>query len=375
MESKLKPFKEQNEKAVIKLENAKENNRLVAGVFCAFAPEELIRAAGAIPVGLCGKSEVPIPDAEELLPPSLCPLIKSSFGYAYTDTCPFFGASDFIIGETTCDGKKKMFEYLNDIIPVHVMQLPYCAESPFAIKLWKSEILRLKDVLEEKTGKKLSDNSIKKEIKELNKRRYLLKKISLLMSKDCPPLTGKELLVVMEARNTAYDTVFFNNLLEDLYKDLKNYENKELKNKKRILITGCPMGIGTDKILEIAEDCGATIVVQENCTGLKSFDRICSEKKDPFDALAEFYINTPCACMSPNSGRKQRLSELVKEFNIEGVIDACLINCHPYNTESKIIGEIIESKSQIPFLHLETDYSVSDTEQLKTRIEAFIEMI
>lgn len=375
MERILKPVKSLNEKAVLKLEEAKDQGRLVAGVFCTFAPEELIRAAGAIPVSLCGKSEVPIPDAEEILPSSLCPLIKSSYGYAYTDTCPFFGASDFIIGETTCDGKKKMFEYLNDIVPTHVMQLPYSATDPFAIEMWKNEILKLKRILEEKTGKEISYHDIKNQILLLNERRRLLKKISGLMKKDVPPLTGKEHLYIMESKNFAYDTKEYNKTLEKLYRDLENYENPELKNRKRILITGCPMGIGTDKVLDIAEASGANVVVQENCTGLKSFDRLCREDIAPVDSLTDYYLNTPCACMSPNQGRFSRLVELIKEYSIDAVIDSTLLNCHPFNVESRKLGEVCEDIAGTPFLHIESDYSLSDTEQIKTRVEAFIEML
>jgi benzoyl-CoA reductase/2-hydroxyglutaryl-CoA dehydratase subunit BcrC/BadD/HgdB len=375
IQSLLEPFKKLNETAVLKLEQAKEKNKIIAGVFCAFAPEEIIRAAGAIPVGLCGKSEIPISAAEEILPMSLCPLIKSSFGYAYTDTCPYFAASDFIIGETTCDGKKKMFELLDDIIPTHVMQLPYSVSDRFAIGMWENEVLKLKALIEEKTGNKISDSDIVSQIKLLNKRRYLLKELALLMKKSSPPLLGKELLLIMESRNYAYDTEKYNSLLEELLNKLESYENKELKKRKRILITGCPMGIGTDKILELTEESGGIAVVLENCTGLKSFDRQCPETENPVLALSEFYLNTPCACMSPNKNRLNRLAELAEEFKIDGVIDACLLNCHPYNVESKTVADCMEKSLNIPFIHLETDYSISDTEQLRTRIEAFIEMI
>ena len=120
-----------------------DKGRKVAGIYCLFAPVEIVRAAGAIPVSLCGKKEKPIADAEKTLPPNLCPLIKSSYGYAVTDTCPFFSSSDFLIGETTCDGKKKMYEFLGRIKPLHLMHLPYSTTEPHALQFWHEEILRL----------------------------------------------------------------------------------------------------------------------------------------------------------------------------------------------------------------------------------------
>ena len=75
---------------LLDIESLKERGAKVAGLYCTFAPTELVRAAGAIPVGLCGKKQAPIPAAEKVLPTRLCPLIKSSYGYALTDTCPYF---------------------------------------------------------------------------------------------------------------------------------------------------------------------------------------------------------------------------------------------------------------------------------------------
>ncbi|MCF6290987.1 MAG: 2-hydroxyacyl-CoA dehydratase family protein [Desulfobacterales bacterium] len=120
-------FDRVSEQCLLDLEERKEMGKKVIGVYCTFAPTELIRAAGAIPIGLCGKDQTPIYEAEKVLPANLCPLIKSSYGYAASDTCPFFSASDILIGETTCDGKKKMFELLQRIKPLFLMQLPNSA--------------------------------------------------------------------------------------------------------------------------------------------------------------------------------------------------------------------------------------------------------
>ena len=108
----------------LRMKELKDSGARVVGLFCSFVPLELVYAAGAVPVGLCAYSDEPIPAAEANLPRNLCPLIKASYGFALTDTCPYFYFSDLVVGETTCDGKKKMFELLNEIKETYVMQLP-----------------------------------------------------------------------------------------------------------------------------------------------------------------------------------------------------------------------------------------------------------
>ena len=140
------------ERFLLDISELEDMGTKVAGIYCLFAPVELVRAAGAIPVSLCGKKEKPIADAERILPSNLCPLIKSSYGYAITDTCPYFSASDFLIGETTCDGKKKMYEFLGQVKPLHVMHLPHSSGEPHALHFWYEEILRLGRFVEESHG-------------------------------------------------------------------------------------------------------------------------------------------------------------------------------------------------------------------------------
>jgi len=145
---------------IIGIKDAKEVGRKVVGIYCTYCPQELVLAAGAIPVGLCGTKEDPIAQAEETLPRNLCPLIKSSYGFAVSDTCPFFHFSDLIIGETTCDGKKKMFELMQEMKPVHVMQLPHLNETQASFDLWVEELRRLKHFLEERLEVTITDEAI-----------------------------------------------------------------------------------------------------------------------------------------------------------------------------------------------------------------------
>jgi benzoyl-CoA reductase/2-hydroxyglutaryl-CoA dehydratase subunit BcrC/BadD/HgdB len=373
-------FEKASEKSLLDLEKVKEDGQKVVGIYCTFAPTELVRAAGAIPVGLCGKKEAPIPEAEKTLPVNLCPLIKSSYGYAVTDTCPFFAASDFLIGETTCDGKKKMFELLGRIKPLFLLQLPYDSSGTTALLYWQKEIYRLKEHLERITGNIINKEALRYQIKINNRIRGLLKNIVYQYAGDNIPITGLDLLPVMESRNFVVDqesyAIHLGQLLKELQELKKQGISSDPPNAPRILLTGCPVGKGSEKVLRLLEDSGSLVVCQENCTGIKSFDRLVDEDEDdPYLAIASYYLQTPCSCMTPNTERFDLIARLIKDFNVQGVVDLTWRCCLAYSIEANLLQEFLEKNGQTPFLHLETDYSSLDEEQLKTRIEAFIEMI
>jgi benzoyl-CoA reductase/2-hydroxyglutaryl-CoA dehydratase subunit BcrC/BadD/HgdB len=145
-------------------------------------------------------------------------------------------------------------------------------------------------------------------------------------------------------------------------------------NRKRILITGVPVGIGSEKVVRIVEQSGADVVALENCSGYKQAFSV-DEQGDPMDALAAQYLATPCSVMSPNQGRFALLEEMIQEFSADGVIDLTWQACHTYNVEAFTISEFVREKFGIPTLHLETDYAEGDTEQLRVRIEAYLELV
>lgn len=376
----MKEFERAGELSLLNLAEHKETGGKVAGVYCLFAPTELVRAAGAIPVSLCGKKEAPISAAEKTLPPNLCPLIKSSYGYAVTDTCPFFAASDFILGETTCDGKKKMFELMGRIKPLHLMHLPYDTNGGHALDFWRQEMIRLKVFLEDQTGHVIEVQALNRQIKLQNEVRRLLWRISRYSAAEAVPLSGLDMMTVMESKSSCYDLEAYAELLRGLIEEQEVLSaagiSVQREGAPRLLLTGCPVGKGSHKVLQLVEECGGVIVSMENCTGIKGQDLLVEEDTaDPLQALASRYLQTPCSCMTPNEGRLQLIQTLVEEHRVQGVVDLTWQCCHTYNVESYVIKELVEKRWNLPFLHIETDYSASDTEQLRTRIEAFLELI
>lgn len=377
----LEQFDSIREQNMITLKEAKEAGTKVVGFYCTYGPQELAVAAGAICVGLCGTKEDPIPAAEKELPRNLCPLIKSSYGFAVSGTCPFFHFSDLVIGETTCDGKKKMFELMAKIKPVHVMQLPQTQEGEAALNLMYEEMKRVKQVMEEHLGVTITDEALGEAIKMLNEERRTLKEFFDLNKAKPAVITGLDLLKVSWQigfhANRKERTTLIRRLIDDLKaKAAQGYHVGDEKTP-RILLTGTPTGLGSEKVIRIVEECGGLVVSIENCTGYKtlSYNIDESDDRDKLLLLAERYLKIPCSVMTPNHGRIALLEEMIREFQVDGVIDLTWQACHTYNIEAHTVEQLVKEKLGKPYLHLETDYSQSDVETLRVRINAFLEML
>ncbi|MCT4625507.1 double-cubane-cluster-containing anaerobic reductase [Halodesulfovibrio sp.] len=371
-------FKSIPEQSIAEFDDFKEQGGLVVGVYCIYAPSELIRAAGAIPVGLCGKRHAPIQAAENHLPASLCPLIKSSYGYAITDNCPFFSLSDVLAAESTCDGKKKMYELMGELKPMHVMQLPHTQEGEAVRRYWVDSLHELETFLVEHGASSIDPKELQHQIELHNQMRTKLSQVMLLAAAEHSPLRGADLLAVQESKGFVVDVERYLELLDALEQKLCAYLEQPQpapKRSPRIMLTGVPVGKGSEKVIRIAEELGARVVCMENCTGAKGLDLLVDENSSPYEALAERYLGIPCSCMSPNPGRRESIRELGTQYAVDGVIDLSWLGCHTYNTEAYSVQKWVEESLEVPSLHLETDYSDSDVEQLRTRIEAYLELI
>ena len=359
------------------LKQLKEQGHKVVGYYCVYAPQELAVAAGAVPVALCATKEEPIADGEKHLPRNFCPLIKSSYGFAVTDKCPFFLHSDLIVGETTCDGKKKMFELMSTFKPTHVMNLPPSYSSEADKIYWLAAVKELKSVLEKFLNTEITDEKMSAAITELNQERLLMQQLAETLKHDPVPLSGQDLLKVLWARNFVFNREEFALQVKELIGQLTDMisrgEGAFPTGAKRIVVTGVPTGLGAEKVLKIIEDCGAAVVYIENCAGMKQYVDLVDTEQPPLAAIAEKYLKTPCSCMSPNPIRLERLRDIVKEYRADGVVDIVWQGCHTYNVESSVLKDYLKRETTAQFLHIETDYSQGDAEQIKTRVQAFLE--
>ena len=370
-------FAEGRRNAFIKAKELKDKDIPLIGVFCTYFPQEIALAMGAATVSLCATSDETIADAEQDLPRNLCPLIKSSYGFAKTDKCPFFFFSDLIVGETTCDGKKKMYEYLSDYKPVHVMELPN-SQSEAGLKLWKDEIIKLKTNLEEMFNVKISEDDIRKAIKIKNNERKALKKFYELGKKEPVAMLGQDIFKVINGTTFSFDKEEIPKEMDELIEKINSeYEaEKKYESKPRILITGCPIGGAAEKVIKAIEDNGAYVVAFENCSVAKAVDELVDEENtDVYDALSRKYLSIGCSCMSPNPNRIKLLNRMIDEYKVDAVVDVILTACHTYSVETLSIKRFVNNEKNKPYMSIETDFSTSDIGQLNTRMAAFIEML
>ena len=370
-------FPEARKSGFMKMKAHKDNGGKIVGTYCSFIPTELIMAAGAIPVTLCATSEEPIAAAEEHLPSNLCPLIKASYGFALTDTCPYFYFSDFIVGETTCDGKKKMFELMNDIKDTYVMQLPSSRDEA-ALTMWESEIKRFWKKLEDFYGVTITEEDVKKAILQKNAERDLVLEYLDLGKLNPSPISGYEL-------GTKLDTLSFIPSMEERCKQLReridevkadweaNYKGK-VSRKPRILITGCPNGGVRDKTIKVLEELGADVVAFDACNSNREKIEKVDTTLPVTKALAKKYLNINCSVMSPNTNRLKFISDMIDDYQVDGVLEIILQACHTFSIESYNVKKSVLAKG-IPYLKVETDYSKADAGQINTRLEAFLETI
>lgn len=377
----MKIFENMRDDNALSVQNAKDNGLKVVGMFCAYSPQELVLAAGALPVSLCGTKQEPIAAAEKILPRNLCPLIKSSFGFAVTDTCPYFRASDFVIAETTCDGKKKMFELLAQYKPLHVLHLPQGTGRRGALQWWLEELQLLKERLEEHLDVTISEEDLRAAIKLSNRERKALKRLHEVNRLDPAPMTGLDMLTAIWVRGFNVDKeegiALINQLAEEVRSMAEQGGSPFAKGTPRILLTGCPVGIGSEKVVRLLEECGGSVVCFESCSGIKTLEYLVDEdeQRDPLEAIAERYLQIPCSCMSPNKGRLELIGRLIGDYRVDGVVDLTWQACHTYIVEGELVRRYVKDNFGLPYIQLETDYSTSDIEQLKTRISAFIEML
>jgi benzoyl-CoA reductase/2-hydroxyglutaryl-CoA dehydratase subunit BcrC/BadD/HgdB len=360
------------------ISDERKSGKKLVGTFCLFVPDEIIFAAGADRVILCGGKNDTVSIAEQYLPRNICPLVKSSFGSIINDgcsgvkSCSHFSMVDMIVAENTCDSKKKMYELLEDYVPTYVIDLPQRPDTPEALKYFLSELEKFRDAMERLTGNKVTTEGLRQEIRSSNETRQLLHRLYELRKRDPSPISGADVLKILQ-KQYFLSPDKLKEYLQILINEVGSVEPGQV-HKPRIMISGCPMPGGNTKVTEMIESKGGVIVTEESCTGTRSFWDLVDENKEPMTALAERYIKIPCSCMSPNDRRIDNILELASEFRVDGVIYYTLQFCHGYNIEKQKVQKALK-EAGIPMLSIETDYSDSDVEQIGLRVDAFMEMI
>ena len=210
-----------------------------------------------------------------------------------------------------------------------------------------------------------------------NRERRALANFYHLGQLNPPALSGSDILKVVYGATFRFDKEALINELDAITARVRQQweEGQRLDPRPRILITGCPIGGAAEKVVRAIEENGGWVVGYENCTGAKATEQCVAETGDVYDALADKYLAIGCSCVSPNDQRLQMLSQMVEEYQVDGVVDVILQACHTYAVESLAIKRHVRQQHNIPYIAIETDYSTSDVGQLSTRVAAFIEML
>jgi len=365
---------------VKELVDRKSKGEKVIGTFCIYVPEEIVLAAGATPIALCGGTQFSIPYAEVMFPRDICPLIKSTLGLGLGKMCPYLPVVDMAVGETTCDGKKKTWEILAAMVPMHVMEVPHKKEQ-IDRKLWLKEVRLFKDKMEGLSGRKVTFDTLKRGVKTINRKREALAKLHGFRKESILPISGKDVLLVTQLA-LLDDSERFVSKLARLNRELEERAKKKVgvfpAGAKRILVAGCPMVVFNWKIHHLVETSGGVIVCDETCTGFRYYANSVDENATDLNKLlvnvADRYLKISCSCFTPNQERVDKVIDLAKEYNVHGVIQYILQYCHGYNIEAVKLEHALK-EAGIPVLKLETDYSEEDIGPLRTRIEAFLERL
>ncbi len=353
-------------------EKAKAEGRPIVGIMCEYTPRELIMAAGGVPVCLCGGSLDMIGPAENDLPANLCPLIKSTYGYHVEKANPFLEMTDLIVAETTCDGKKKMYELMGQTREMAVLELPQKVDDPDAFSHWVAELNKLKVRLELQFNTTITRDKLLEAIKTMNRERGLRRDLAHMMMSETPPITGRQLLD-------------YKSLISGIPEDLTQYEQALAQltdqsggnaGRVRVLLTGVPTVHGAERVIDIIEDGGGLIVCMESCTGIKPiWDDVDEEADDLITALAQKYMDLPCSVMTANDRRLDLLTSLAEQFKVQCIVDLSWQACLTYDVESWRVKQLAEETLHLPYLRISTDYSPSDTARIALRVEALFETV
>ncbi len=375
-------FAEARREGFLRIKELKDSGKDICGTFCQYTPAEIIRAAGLYQVGLCGQSAAPIKTAETRLPANLCPLIKSSYGHALEESCPYAYFSDIVVGETTCDGKKKMYELLGELKPMQVIHLPNVPDYARSLDMWVDEVRAFTRGLEEHFNITITEDQLNEAIEWCNKERIQAARIYELGRYDPPAISGVSMNDVMNGQQYMFDPVEKYNKIDEILNQCEaNWRNgiypyEPDPYRPRLIVSGGGYFGSSEKSVNVIEELGGAIVCYEGCSGISSRRRLVDEdrSRDPLLRIAEKYLEVPCAVVSPNNRRMDQVRDTIREWKADGYVSITLHSCNPFAIETENIRRVCKEMG-IPLLHIETDFYPGDEGQIRTRIAAFLEMI
>ncbi len=351
----------------------KRQGKKVLGWLCTYVPEEIIHAAGALPVRITGySSEVELEDGDAYLYVNNCSFSRSCFQLGLRGGYDFL---DGVVGGSTCDGARRLFDLWRHYIGTpfhHIITVPR-KYTESAHELYYKQVLAFKEHLEEFLGTKITNESLIKSVELYNESRALLKKLYELRKLDTPPITGAETMEVLDA-SFRMPKELFNKYLSELLNELDKSGNA-YKSRARLMVVGSVMA--NPEFIRCIEGQGALVVTDELCTSTRYWSDpvILNKDEPPLKAISRRYLsNFPCARMVPSDERFNRILGLARDFKVDGVISQIIRYCVPYAHDLPLLRERLK-KIEVPLLALDVEYGTSGSGQIQTRVQAFLEML
>ncbi|MFZ2655924.1 MAG: 2-hydroxyacyl-CoA dehydratase family protein [Victivallales bacterium] len=350
------------------------------GVYCNMIPYELINAFGARSIRLGCGNPAAVPVGEEIITGDVCPLVKASVGMLLCPGTPASKCNLFVL-PTSCDAKKKLGEILSDYKPVFMLNLPAEQNSNMYLDQTAKELERLAEFLGRNLGRRLDRGMLREEMKQSNKRSSLLREISKLRNSRPDILSIRDLFLVIQSSFSGISLAEWNSetqkALDWIAKEMTSPPPKG--KKTRLVLTGAPILWPNFKVLSVLEESDSVIAADTLCTGMQScIDPSAGDEssvKYMLRSLAMKYIfGSICPCFISQATKLNRVLDLVKETSSKGVVNHALRLCQLCDLENYRLHQILK-RNGIPLLDVRTDYSMEDTEQLRIRVEAFLETI
>jgi len=354
------------------IEEWKKRGQKVMGYTCVYVPEEILYALDILPVRIYGSLNGST-KGESLLQVNICSFVRSCLSKALEGEYEFL---DGIIAARTCSQIVKLYDVWNFS---HPMPFSYLIDHPHkvsdhAFSYYKRELTKFVQQLEGFTGQRLSEDKLLQAIETCNQNRQLLREISSLRKAVEPPISGKEMMELVRS-STLLPKEQSNALLRELLESLRSGEKVQsaVARSARVLLTGTILD--NTALVDLVEDSGAKVVADDLCVGARYFWDILSLNGAPLDSLVRYYLEkTPCACIYPRQKRFQYITEMVREFQVKGVIMFLIKFCDSFTYDNPGLKDRLDELG-VPVLELETEYSTIGIGQLKTRIQAFLEVI
>ena len=383
MPDAAKPFFDVLENTYVKLMDIqKDGNRKCIGTLCVMVPAELVYAAGAMPVRLCSCSYTAYSIGDDYIPRDACPLVKAVMGFGQIGALPAFDHCSLLVAPVTCDCKKKLAGVIDSVkntVPLHI---PPLKKEDADTEVFLRELYRLIPVLEKETGREITAQSLAEGINMVGEAQYEMSEFLRYRRHDPALLHGTQVMAIMNAYSYMPVKMWagqMHKLNLEMRQRLEQERFVGRKNQPRILVTGSPIAFPNIKIPLLIEEMGGILAADETCMGERGLYDPVSVIDPGFDgmmrALASRYTK-PCTCpvFVDNSQRVYRIRQMIKEHKIQGVVYHVLRGCLVYDYEYQMMEDEL-GKLDIPIIRVESDYNEEDVEQLRIRIEAFIELI